>query len=149
MTTPGDSPQDPFGQPPQQPPFGQSPQQPPYGQPPYGQPPYGQPPQPAYGQPQGGYPPPAGYGAPGVDPSAPYGRHPQTGEPLSEKSKMVAGLLQIFAGGFGAGRWYLGDNGIALGQLFTCGGCGIWALIDAINIFTGKVRDQQGRPLRD
>src|SRR5690242_11570050 len=38
-------PQQPYGQP--QPPYGQ-PQQPPYGQPPYGQPPYGQPP---YGQP--------------------------------------------------------------------------------------------------
>jgi len=60
----------------------------------------------------------------------------------------VAGLLQIFLGGFGAGRWYLGDTGIALGQLFTCGGLGIWALIDGIMILTGNVRDKQGRPLR-
>ncbi|MDT5067011.1 MAG: hypothetical protein QOK02_3166, partial [Mycobacterium sp.] len=30
-----------------------------------------------------------------MDPAAPYGRHPLTGEPLSEKSKVVAGLLQL------------------------------------------------------
>ena len=83
------------------------------------------------------------------DPSAPYGRHPVTGEPYSDKQKIVAGLLQLFLGGFGAGRFYLGDTGIALAQLFTCGGLGIWALIDAIMILMGNVRDKQGRPLRD
>ncbi|WP_371391064.1 TM2 domain-containing protein [Protofrankia sp. BMG5.30] len=72
-----------------------------------------------------------------------------TGEPYSDKQKLVAGLLQIFLGGFGAGRWYLGDTGIALAQLFTCGGLGIWALIDGIMILTGNVRDSQGRLLRD
>jgi hypothetical protein len=38
---------------------------------------------------------------------------------------------------------------MALGQLFTCGGCGIWALIDAIQMLTGSVRDKYGRPLHD
>jgi hypothetical protein len=38
---------------------------------------------------------------------------------------------------------------MALGQLFTCGGCGIWALIDAIQMLTGNVRDKYGRPLHD
>lgn len=88
-----------------------------------------------------------GYGP--HDPSAPYGRHPLTGEPYSDKSKLTAGLLELFLGGFGAGRWYLGNNGLALGQLFTCGGCGIWALIDAIQMLTGNVRDKYGRPLHD
>lgn len=97
------------------------------------------------GYPGGPYPPqyPWGY-----DPSAPYGRAPN-GEPYSDKQKVVAGLLQIFLGGVGAGRWYLGDTGIALAQLFTCGGLGIWALIDGIMILTGNVRDKYGRPLRD
>ena len=98
-------------------------------------------PPPAYGA-----PPPPGYQ--GVDPAAPYGRDPITGEPYSDKSKIVAGLLELFLGGFGAGRWYLGYTGIALGQLFTCGGLGIWAIVDGIMILTGKVRDQNGRPLR-
>jgi TM2 domain-containing membrane protein YozV len=72
-----------------------------------------------------------------------------TGEPYSDKQKVVAGLLQIFLGTVGAGRWYLGDNGIALAQLFTCGGLGVWALVDGIMMLMGNVRDKQGRPLRD
>ncbi len=107
--------------------------------------------QPHPSQPMGpGQPYPAAPGvAPVPDPAAPFGRHPVTGEPYSDKSKVVAGLLQIFLGGFGAGRWYLGDTGMALGQLFTCGGLGIWALIDGIMMLTGKVKDKFGRPLRD
>ena len=137
-----------WGQPPAQgqPPYGQQPYgqpQPPYGQPPYGQQPYGQP---AYGQPAYGQP---AYGAPGVDPSAPYGRDPVTGEPFSDKSKLVAGLLQLFIGSLGIGRFYTGHTGIAIAQLLTCGGCGIWSLIDGIMMLMGNVRDAQGRPLRD
>ncbi|MFJ1461543.1 TM2 domain-containing protein [Nocardia wallacei] len=129
-------------------PMGQQPPVDAYGQPnPYGQPQqYGQP----YGQP-GGYPP-APYGAPGMDPEAPFGRN-MYGEPYSDKSKMVAGLLQIFLGSFGVGRFYLGYPGLAVGQIavtwLTCGIGGIWPLIDGIMILTGKVRDQYGRPLQE
>jgi hypothetical protein len=128
-----------------------------YPAPSYGQPPnYGQPGYPtagyAPGYPPPGYPPQPpqfpGYGY-AADPAAPYGRHPMTGEPLSDKQKLVAGLLQILIGSFGAGRWYLGSYGIATAQLLTCGGLGIWALIDGIMMLTGNVRDPQGRPLRD
>ena len=124
-----------------------SPGQPYPGQPYPGQP---YPGQVGYGQPYPGqaYPGQPGYGQM-PDPAAPFGRHPVTGEPLSDKQKIVAGLLQIFLGAFGAGRWYLGDTGIALAQLFTCGGLGIWALIDGIMMLMGNVRDKQGRPLRD
>ena len=130
----------------QQPPQGLPPQE----QPPQG-PPQGPPPGPPQGAPQYGGQPYGGpqYGYAGVDPAAPFGRNPLTGEPLSDKSKLTAGLLELFLGGFGAGRWYLGDTGLALGQLFTCGGLGIWALIDAIMMLTGNVRDKYGRPLRD
>ncbi len=97
-----------------------------------------------------GYGPPPGYGgtAP-YDPSAPFGRHPLTGEAYSDKQKLTAGVLQIVLGAFDAGRWYLGDTGMALAQLFTCGGLGIWSLIDGVMILVGNVRDQYGRPLRD
>lgn len=108
-------------------------------------------PPPGYGQPNGFYPPPA-Y----VDPAAPYGRHPLTGEPLSDKSKVTAGLLQLlgFFGLVGIGRIYIGDTSMGVIQLvvgiLTCGiGAWIWGVIDAILIFTDKVRDQYGRPLRD
>jgi LSD1 subclass zinc finger protein len=68
---------------------------------------------------------------------------------LSDKSKMVAGLLCLFLGAYGVGRFYLGYTGLGVAQLCTCGGCGIWSIIDAITCFTGKMRDAKGRPLRD
>lgn len=78
----------------------------------------------------------------------PYGVDPK-GRPYSDKSKVVAGLLQLFLGGLGIGRFYTGHTGMALGQLFTCGGLGIWALIDAIIFFVSNDRtDKQGRVLR-
>ncbi|MGD0810209.1 MAG: TM2 domain-containing protein [Acidimicrobiales bacterium] len=146
-------------EPPEGPPWGAGgqpnpapPGQPYPGQPYPGQPGGGQPypGQPGVGQPGIGqtYPGQPGFGQ-ATDPAAPYGRHPVTGEPYSDKQKIVAGLLEIFLGGFGAGRWYLGDNGIALAQLLTCGGLGVWALIDGIMMLAGNVRDKQGRPLRD
>ncbi|WP_165985150.1 TM2 domain-containing protein [Streptomyces sp. YIM 98790] len=71
------------------------------------------------------------------------------GQPYSEKSKMVAGILQILVGGLGAGRWYTGHTGIAIAQLLTCGGLGVWALIDGILFLTSNDRtDAQGRILK-
>jgi TM2 domain-containing membrane protein YozV len=117
-------------------------------------PPAGYPPPPFPPQYQPQYPPPP-VGA-YYDPSAPYGRHPLTGEPLSEKSKVVAGLLQLLGlfGMVGIGRIYLGYAGLGVAQLlvglFTCGiGAIIWGIIDAVMILGDKVRDPQGRPLRD
>ncbi|GAA3779281.1 TM2 domain-containing protein [Streptomyces chiangmaiensis] len=81
-------------------------------------------------------------------PETPYGVDP-LGRPYSDKSKVVAGILQIFLGGFGAGRFYVGSTGVAIAQLFTCGGLGIWALIDGILFLTSNDRtDKQGRVLR-
>lgn len=147
---PGGSPNDPPTAPQHQGAEGGQPQQPGWGQavpPPgygYGQPGggYGAP----YGQP-GGYPQP-GYGMPGPpDPGAPYGRVPMTGEPYSDKGKVIAGVLQLFVGTFGVGRFYTGHTGIGIAQLLTCGGCGIWALVDGIMILVGEPRDAAGRPL--
>jgi TM2 domain-containing membrane protein YozV len=108
---------------------------------------------PGYPPPQ--YPPPPPVGA-YYDPSAPYGRHPLTGEPFSDKSKLVAGLLQLIGlfGLVGIGRIYLGFTKLGVAQLLvgvvTCGiGAVIWGIIDAVLILTDKVRDPQGRPLRD
>ena len=140
-----------------EPPFGGAEATPP----PY-QPPPGYPPPPGY-LPPGQYPPPGYY----VDPMAPYGRNPFTGEPLSDKSKTIAGLLQLLGliGVLGIGRIYLGYTTLGISQLvvglvggfvigiLTCGlGFAIpvvWGLIDAVMILSGQVRDPQGRPLRD
>lgn len=124
---------------------------------------------PPYYPPPGPFPPPAGFFPPPVfpgyysDPMAPYGRHPFTGEPLSDKSKVAAGLLQLLGlfGLLGIGRIYLGQTGFGVAQLVggvlisivTCG-FGVvvpvvWGIVDAVLIFSDKVRDAQGRPLRD
>ncbi len=75
------------------------------------------------------------------------------GNPLSDKSKLVAGLLQIFLSTFAVGRFYLGYTNIALAQLavsvLTCGIGSVWPLIDGIMIIAGKVPDAEGRTLRD
>ncbi|MGH3632733.1 TM2 domain-containing protein [Mycobacterium sp.] len=91
-----------------------------------------------------------------ADPAAPYGRHALTGEPLSDKSKIVGGLLQLIGllGVVGIGRIYLGQTGLGIAQLIvglvTFGlGAAIWGVVDAVLILTDKVRDPQGRPLRD
>lgn len=80
---------------------------------------------------------------------APYG-YDSDGRPLSDKSKKTAGLLQLFLGGLGAGRFYTGHIGIAVAQLLTVGGLGVWSWIDAILFFTSKDRtDAEGRILKD
>ncbi|AMY19288.1 MULTISPECIES: TM2 domain-containing protein [Nocardiaceae] len=107
-----------------------------------------------------------------VDPSAPYGRHQQTGEPYGEKSKVVAGLLQlvplVFALPLGIGRFYMGTNAIAIAQLsvFVVGVLlcltiigivfglpllvigWLWCLVDGIVVLAGTPRDGAGRLLR-
>lgn len=122
---------------------------------------YGAPPPGGYGPPPGGGygppPPPPGMGmAPmmgGPMQQAPFGVDPMTGMPFSDKSKMVAGLLNIllpFIGICGVGRFYTGHIGLGVAQ-FLLGWltCGIWPLIDGILMLMGKVPDAQGRPLRD
>jgi TM2 domain-containing membrane protein YozV len=75
------------------------------------------------------------------------------GRPLSDRSKVTAGLLGIFFGSIGLGRFYLGYTGMGIAQIavtwLTCGVGGLWPLIDAIMILTGNVQDAQGRILRD
>jgi TM2 domain-containing membrane protein YozV len=100
---------------------------------------YSPPPGPGYPGGQG-----PGYGAnPNVDPA--------TGLPYSDKTKLIAGLLGILLGGFGAGRFYTGHTGIAIAQIaatwLTCGIGGLWPLIDGIMILVNGGTDAQGRPL--
>lgn len=132
--------------------------------PPYYPPPSGQFPPPHYPPTPGQFPPP--YYPPPVfypDPAAPYGRDARTGEPFSDKSKVIAGLLQLLGlvGVLGIGRIYLGNTTLGITQLIGClvfgiVTCGIgfivpviWGIVDAVLIFTDRVRDSAGRPLRD
>lgn len=87
----------------------------------------------------------------GYNNQGPYNAY--NGYDTPRKSRLVAGLLQIFLGAFGVGRFYLGYTSIGLGQLFTNFLCGIgyiWAFIDGILILCGRVKtDARGVPLRD
>lgn len=107
-----------------------------------------------------------------MEPGAPFGRDPVTGKPLSDKRAAVAGALQLFLGVFGAGRFYIGSKviggsqlgltiaGLALAQVTTSSdtasglvglllvGVIIWAVVDAVLMFTGSVTDGGGRKLR-
>jgi hypothetical protein len=180
----------PGGNPGQQPPVypasGGPPAYPAYGEP-YGQQPgafgspagYSQPtsvPPGGYGQPVSGLPQPyspAGYtvGYPVTVPVN-YGYDPITGQPYSDKSKVVAGLLQLLLGALlglgGVGRTYAGNVGLGVTQIvlsvvgwgsFWCGfflivpwfitfGLWVWFVVDGIVMLAGRPVDGQGRLLR-
>ncbi|MET0951694.1 MAG: TM2 domain-containing protein [Aeromicrobium sp.] len=129
------------------PPYGGAPTPPPYGQTPPPPPPPQQPGYPQQGYPQQGYTP----GPYGAGPQAPYGVHPATGLPYSDKQKLIAGLLQILIP-LGIGRFYIGDTKIGVWQLvvtiLTCGIGGLWPFIDGIIILATDSKDVNGLPLR-
>ena len=141
------APDEPVGDPttPLPPPAWQQPQQPPpEWQQPAPPPGYQQPP-PGYGQP--------GYGQPGYGQPAPYGMVPYDSQ---AKSKIAAGLLGIFLGGFGVHRFYLGFTKIGIIQIvvtiFTCGIGSLWGFVEGILYLVGSngyTTDANGRPLRD
>ncbi|AXG75286.1 TM2 domain-containing protein [Flavobacterium arcticum] len=39
-------------------------------------------------------------------------------------------IVSILAGGLGIDRFMIGDTGLGVAKLLTCGGAGIWALVD-------------------
>lgn len=67
---------------------------------------------------------------------------------FSDKEWVTTLILTWLLGSLGVDRFYLGYTGLGVLKLITFGGCGIWALIDAILITIRKVPDAQGRPLR-
>lgn len=46
------------------------------------------------------------------------------------KDPIISLLLSIFLGSLGIDRLYVGDIGLGIIKLITCGGCGIWTIVD-------------------
>lgn len=62
----------------------------------------------------------------------------------SEKDWLVTLLLAIFLGNLGVDRFYLGSIGLGIAKLITCGGMGVWSIIDIILVAMGKMKDGKG-----
>ncbi len=82
----------------------------------------------------------------------PYGYPRSLQLPRSDKSRTIAGILQLLIPG--VGRMYLGYAALGVIQLvvcvITCGVAWIWSVIDGIMILSGKVGiDGYGRALED
>ncbi len=67
---------------------------------------------------------------------------------FSDKDWLTATLLSLFVGVLGIDRFYLGYTGLGILKLITCGGLGVWALIDLILIAMGRLPDANNLPLR-
>lgn len=72
-------------------------------------------------------------------------REPVCGTP--KRSQATAFLLSFFLGSFGIDRFYLGYTGLGIFKLLTCGGLGIWTLIDWLYIGMGLMKDSEGNSL--
>ena len=49
---------------------------------------------------------------------------------IRSKDPTIVLLISIFLGQFGIDRFFVGDTMMGVLKLITCGGCGIWTIID-------------------
>lgn len=63
------------------------------------------------------------------------------------KQFLTASLLSAGLGYLGIDRFYLGHTVLGVVKLLTCGGLGVWWLIDVVLILTGSTKDASGAKL--
>lgn len=63
------------------------------------------------------------------------------------QSKSTMSIVSFFLGGLGIHRLMMGYSNWWL-MLLTAGGCGIWTLIDFIQILSGNMNMSDGRKLK-
>jgi TM2 domain-containing membrane protein YozV len=56
------------------------------------------------------------------------------------KDPTIVLILSILGGSFGIDRFFIGDTGLGIAKLLTCGGLGIWQIVDWFLIM-GRTRE--------
>jgi TM2 domain-containing membrane protein YozV len=59
---------------------------------------------------------------------------------LGLKDPTMMLIVSIFGGNLGIDRFMVGDTGLGIGKLLTCGGLGIWTIVDWFMI-QGRTRE--------
>lgn len=67
---------------------------------------------------------------------------------ISFKDPTIMLIVSIIGGSFGIDRFMLGDTGLGVGKLLTCGGLGIWAIIDWF-IIMNRAKDVNYQKLQE
>lgn len=62
------------------------------------------------------------------------------------KDPTITLIISLLGGGLGIDRFYIGDTGLGVTKLLTCGGLGIWSIIDWFLIM-GAVREKNFQKL--
>jgi len=60
---------------------------------------------------------------------------------LQFKNPTTMLIVSLLAGSVGIDRFMIGDTGLGIGKLLTCGGLGVWAIIDLFMIM-GATREK-------
>lgn len=63
------------------------------------------------------------------------------------KDPTIALIISLIGGTLGIDRFFIGDMGLGIGKLITCGGFGIWAIVDWFLIM-GATRDKNMQKLQ-
>lgn len=66
---------------------------------------------------------------------------------LQFKDPTTSLIISLLAGSLGIDRFLIGDTGLGVGKLLTCGGFGIWAIIDWFMIM-GATREKNMEKLQ-
>lgn len=62
------------------------------------------------------------------------------------KDPTISLIISLLGGGLGIDRFYIGDTGLGIAKLLTCGGLGIWSIIDWFLIMSA-VREKKFQKL--
>ena len=81
------------------------------------------------------------------DMSMQIGRNEKMKQALQFKDPTITLIISIIGGSLGIDRFFVGDMGLGVIKLITCGGCGIWTIVDWFLIM-GTARDRNMQKLQ-